>query len=62
MAPTRVTDPQVEQATARIPLGGSGSVALTVARSHSGSSAGVASEKRACLPAGRAWGVRPPDG
>jgi hypothetical protein len=52
MNPTRVTAPQLEQATTNLPLGGNGSFAT--AAGPSSSPAGVAAEYRACLPAGLA--------
>jgi hypothetical protein len=52
--PTRVTDPHDEQPTAKIPCGGSGSVAVAVDVAATASPLGVASENSACLPAGRA--------
>ena len=52
--PTRVTAPQLEQATINLPLCGNGS-SLATAAGPSWSPAGVAAEYRACFPAGRAW-------
>jgi hypothetical protein len=55
MTPTRLIDPHDEHPTERRPRRGSGSVAVAVDVAAIGSRLGVASEKSACLPAGRAW-------